>query len=29
MALTDALRVGKVREQVLAYALLKERIEHA
>lgn len=29
MALTDAIRVGKVREQNMAYEMLKERIENA
>lgn len=29
MALTDALRIGKAREQNIAFNLLKERIEHA
>lgn len=29
MALTDAIRIGKVREQNLAYELIKKRIEHA
>jgi hypothetical protein len=29
MALTDAIRVGKVREQNMAFEMLKERIEHA
>jgi hypothetical protein len=29
MALTDAIRVGKVREQHLAFEMIKERIEHA
>ncbi len=29
MALTDAIRIGKVREQTLAFEILKERIEHA
>lgn len=29
MALTDALRVGRVREQEFAYKLIKERIENA
>ncbi|QHI37561.1 hypothetical protein IMCC3317_29410 [Kordia antarctica] len=29
MALTDAIRIGKVREQTIAFNLLKERIEHA
>ena len=29
MALTDAIRVGKVREQHLAVEMIKERIEHA
>lgn len=29
MALTDALRTGRVREQNLAFEILKERIEHA
>lgn len=29
MALTDAIRIGKVREQNIAFEMLKERIEHA
>lgn len=29
MALVDAIRVGKVREQHLAFEMIKERIEHA
>ncbi len=29
MALTDAIRIGKVREQNIAYEMLKERIEYA
>lgn len=29
MALTDAIRIGRAREQNMAFALLKERIEHA
>ena len=29
LALTDAIRVGKAREQLLAMEILKERIEHA
>ncbi len=29
MALTDAIRVGKVREKQLAVEMIKERIEHA
>ncbi len=29
MALTDAIRVGKVREQNLAFSILKERLENA
>jgi predicted transcriptional regulator len=29
MALTDAIRIGKVREQNLAFEILKERIENA
>jgi predicted transcriptional regulator len=29
MALTDAIRIGKVREQNIAFQMLKERIEHA
>lgn len=29
MALTDAIRIGKVREQNLAFELLKKRIEYA
>ena len=29
MALTDAIRIGKVREQKMAFELLKERITHA
>ena len=29
MALTDAIRIGKVREQNMAFELLKERIENA
>ena len=29
MALTDAIRIGKVREQNIAFAMIKERIEHA
>ena len=29
MALTDAIRVGKAREQNLAVEMIKERIEHA
>ncbi len=29
MALTDAMRIGKVREQNLAFEMLKERINHA
>ncbi|EMR04145.1 hypothetical protein ADICEAN_00669 [Cesiribacter andamanensis AMV16] len=28
MALTDALRIGKVREQTIAFDMIKERIEH-
>ncbi len=28
MALTDAIRIGKVREQNIAYKMLKERIEY-
>lgn len=29
MALTDALRIGKVREQNIAFDMIKDRIEHA
>ena len=29
MALTDAIRIGKVREQNIAFQMIKERIEHA
>jgi hypothetical protein len=29
MALADAIRVGKVREQKLAFEIIKEKIEHA
>jgi len=29
MALTDAIRIGKVREQTIAFDMLKKRIEHA
>lgn len=29
MALTDAIRIGKVREQNLAFEMLKDKIEHA
>lgn len=29
MALTDAIRIGKVREQNIAFEMLKERIENA
>jgi predicted transcriptional regulator len=29
MALADAIRVGKAREQNLAYEMIKDRIEHA
>ena len=29
MALTDAIRIGKVREQNIAFEMIKERIEHA
>lgn len=29
MALTDAIRVGKVREQKRAFEIIKDRIEHA
>ncbi len=29
MALTDAIRIGKVREQNIAFEILKERIENA
>jgi len=29
MALTDAIRIGKVREQSIAFEMLKERIEYA
>lgn len=29
MALTDAIRIGKAREQNMAFEMLKERIEHA
>lgn len=29
IALTDAIRIGKAREQNMAFTMLKERIEHA
>ncbi len=29
MALTDAIRIGKAREQNIAFEMIKERIEHA